>query len=437
MLKCARYPALADCHWDGRRRNRDGIAMGPRAFRIGALAAMLLLLPVAVRADCTVSDLFNSLDSAVGALLSPACGAACSTGVGCFAAGAVDVVLEGMSSESEGKAQGQINQFCSAVGDAINGVNSGTDKANTVAGLVKNVDASAGKSLQQALESAGSDVLSVLGAAQCGCELYQGLGQLGDFLGACIKDALCALDNAIFSEPCQCIAPPPILANCSPSAVPCTDLRSDPNDPQGKLVVPAACNTTIAWPDQEGSAKPRITQGPDGSQLVTLDLGSSDASGHCAPKEYCYCPSPMKVTINPVYINGVKQEYGIVLCNCPDGTHAAPGYTGSNGNQPSGPVASLTYCICNNTGKPMATGPDLPFGNCPTIGTDNGCPQGQISIGSKCVTPCADPSKGMTADGKCCDPAQISSCGQCCPPGTTPDPKTGGCLPPDPSTTIK
>ena len=157
----------------------------------------------------------------------------------------------------------------------------------------------------------------------------------------------------------------------------------------------------------EGSAKPRITQGPDGSQLVTLDLGSSDASGHCAPKEYCYCPSPMKVTTNPVYINGVKQDYGIVLCNCPDGTHAAR-LSGSNGNQPTGPLANLTYCICNNTGKPMATGPDLPFGNCPTIGT-NGCPQGQISIGSKCVTPCADPTEGRpTTDGKCCDPAQES-----------------------------
>jgi hypothetical protein len=38
----------------------------------------------------------------------------------------------------------------------------------------------------------------------------------------------------------------------------------------------------------------------------------------------------------------------------------------------------------------------------------------------------------MTFDGSCCDPAKMTSCGKCCPPGTTPDPTTGSCLPPPP-----
>jgi hypothetical protein len=45
------------------------------------------------------------------------------------------------------------------------------------------------------------------------------------------------------------------------------------------------------------------------------------------------------------------------------------------------------------------------------------------------VKPCTSSSEVMTPDGTCCDPNQVTFCGQCCPAGKVPDPANGTCTP--------
>src|SRR5262249_26012820 len=144
---------------------------------------------------------------------------------------------------------------------------------------------------------------------------------------------------------------------------------------------------------------------------------------NCLPTKYCFCPKPMVANANNhVYLGGVKQPYSVVSCDCPLGTHAVDGL-------------NTTVCLCDGTNMPMQ-GPNSLFGICPPP-TIVGCPKGQTELNGKCVAVCTDPTKGMTADGSCCDPAQMTSCGMCCPPGLMPDAKTGGCVGPEPPTVIR
>jgi hypothetical protein len=66
---------------------------------------------------------------------------------------------------------------------------------------------------------------------------------------------------------------------------------------------------------------------------------------------------------------------------------------------------------------------------CPLPLTGQPCPKGQINFGGKCVKPCTSSSEVMTPDGTCCDPNQVTFCGQCCPAGKVPDPANGTCTP--------
>jgi hypothetical protein len=123
----------------------------------------------------------------------------------------------------------------------------------------------------------------------------------------------------------------------------------------------------------------------------------------------------MEFSWNEVPNPGSGDHRYILSCDCPKGTH--PGATMQDG---------ISTCLCDDTNKPANFGL-APFGMCPPPD----CPAGQTRLGTdgECVVPCSDPSMGMAFDGSCCNPGQMTSCGECCPPDTVPDPKKGTCVP--------
>jgi hypothetical protein len=129
--------------------------------------------------------------------------------------------------------------------------------------------------------------------------------------------------------------------------------------------------------------------------------------------------------MNPVWHEvpnpGSGDHRYIFSCDCPYDPKDPDRQT-----HPGAVVNGISTCLCNNTNQPANFG-FAPLGMCPPPA----CPAGQTRLGldGDCVTPCSDPSQGMAFDGSCCNPAQMSSCGQCCPPSTVPDPKSGTCVP--------
>ncbi|MGH6684079.1 MAG: hypothetical protein ACRECA_09205 [Pseudolabrys sp.] len=306
------------------------------------------------------------------------------------------------------------SNICSAVQNAFNNLTNGQNDLGALTNVLTQagLDAGAIKSLI-GLVSSAADPLAV---ASCACQLDQGIGQLGGDIVACIQGALCDLDAAIGS-PCHCSPPPPMLANCFPPVGTCTDYStSDPaknpacqNAIYGKLNDPSAVPVTVT-PEANGTL---VTYGTD---------------ENCAGDMYCFCPSPMTVVAETnYYADGGNTNNGYVMyaCECPQ----TPVPTKAAGT--SGGLEHVCLCPNGQVAVPPVKSVTNPEGtDCPTPLTGTPCASGQINIGGKCVTPCSNPSEGMTADGACCDPNQMSSCGMCCPLGTTPDPATGSCIPP-------
>ena len=372
-----------------------------RTFLAASAIFLSLAVPSLAANSCTPKDLFNALKNTVGAATSSACAQACSTGAGCGGVVAVTAVLGGVATDA---GQGKVDQFCDEVHKTLDKVTSGSGKANSVLGLLKKVWPSLSKTLQNELAQALNTVSSPFNVAECSCAVEGGAGQISTGLGSCIEGALCTLDGAIFHEPCVCKAPPPIQADCAQRH--CGYSSTDPVC-QGK-------KNGIIIDTQAGYEKPRVISGAAGT-YVGLGGNSSDGNGHCSPVHYCFCPKPMVPTWSTDYtLYDGTTNIKILSCDCPSGTHPAPG----------GAVNGLSVCICDNTNQVAQF--NNPLGMC----LPPPCPKGQKKIGGKCVTPCSDPTKGMTADGSCCDPAHMTSCGMCCPPGTTPDPASGTCKSP-------
>jgi hypothetical protein len=396
------------------------MAMGGRialhaAALLGAIALLIAATPA--RAGCSLDDLLNAVANTVESVGSSSCAAACSDGAGCGAAVAVTAALAGVATDDS---QGAVNSFCSDVQNIINQVNNGSDNANTVVNALQQATGSQiGQDVLNELSAAVSAVADPLGIAECACGVEQGLGQLGSDFGACLQDFLCAGD-ALLGSPCSCTPPPPILANCQQSN---TECGSFTDADQACLGGGNNSPTLLAGPNGAtipGYVPVTVSTNASGT-LVTGGGSGSDGQGHCAPVFYCFCPAPMVPTWTfdyPWVINNGwnvdAPQFYIFSCDCPSGTHAAP-------NQVSG----LTSCLCDNSNQPANFSPDNLFGMCPPAA----CPAGQVRLSpsSACVTPCTDPSEGMSFTGACCNPAQMTSCGTCCPPGTTPDPTTGSC----------
>ena len=182
------------------------------------------------------------------------------------------------------------------------------------------------------------------------------------------------------------------------------------------------------------SGAPVTYQGTAAGVVVTQTQPGYSASGAETVYE-CFCPYPMQIGWSNAIDNTGSQTIDLpyLTCTCPPGTTAA-----------SAPGTSTPACLCDS--GPLKGQAAPTSGECPTSGSTTGCPTGEIESAGKCVASCpageeasagkcvasgcSDPTKIQLANGSCCDPAQASSCGTCCPSGQRPDPATGNCISP-------
>lgn len=138
--------------------------------------------------------------------------------------------------------------------------------------------------------------------------------------------------------------------------------------------------------------------------------------------EFCSCPATMAWqqhsngawTCNCPNPGEVQVAKGI--CQCPAGQGLLEG---SCQACPSPLVLKYGACTCSVEGQHI----DKMLGD-----YSCNCPSGQATAGNKCAPMCTDVSKTLLADGTCCSPSQVSSCGVCCPSGWKPDAKSGSCI---------
>jgi hypothetical protein len=238
--------------------------------------------------------------------------------------------------------------------------------------------------------------------ASCACEAEQGFVALGQDVLGCIQVGLCGLQQALLHEPCGCTPPPPQPAkNCSPPSW-CANSAANANKNECKGAIIGA----------GGNPPPVLEQQtPGGTRVLSVVDGWDGSSPSCTADEYCFCPSPMTLQ---KWQNGWSSNGSwYYSCQCPKGTSPSP----KNPN----------VCICDGSNI-VATPPDSAGVICHVL-TGITCKPGQESVNGQCVTPCANPKQIQLANGTCCDPAQASACGECCPSGQAPDPVSGNCKP--------
>jgi hypothetical protein len=369
-----------------------------------ALVAGAMLSVSPARADCSASDIFNAAKTTVGGLGS--CAKACADGAGCAAASALTSALTGIAASG---AQGAVDSFCSQA--------EGLSNVKTVTDLLNKAGASSIAQIASLLDTVGS--LSMV--VKCACETEQGAGALGADLGDCMKDILCALQEALHMGSCDCAIPSPAMVNCAAIDVKTCSSYGGRFEQwhHPECIVPGGiansqpnCNNSGSYME-DWQYTLSCTTTAEGTLVQALPPTAKGTG--CNGIFYCFCPAPMVAAWlqNP---NPDKDwdKYAFT-CECPKDTH--PGATMPNG---------ISSCLCDNTNKPADFKSLL--GMCPPPE----CPSGQVHWGAAdgpCVTPCSDPKQGMALDGSCCNPAQMTTCGTCCAPGTIPDPKSGSCVP--------
>ena len=356
------------------------------------LAAGALLPAVPARAGCNLLDLANSAVNAIGSFASPACAAAAAADGGVVASYIVAGGLEGVAAANSGAVTG----FCNALNTAQDDLNALQSDLNAL--------------------NAGVDLASVLGSldplniVECACDIQQGVNQFVNELGDCA----CALIDWLPFVHCGCSnPPPPQQADCALPAT-CFTGSSDPACQTGDAIL--GC-----MPTPFGQQCPGSAQTVSGGTFVSMQTGDSS----CPQTHYCFCPEPLVPTWTtpPPPSSFDPFPAGVFTCLCPSGTYQAKTKSGDPMTASGVPV-----CLCDYTNQPPKVTND-PQQMCNINILGQPCPNGQTRLGQKCVTPCADPTKGMTMDGACCDPTQMASCGQCCPPNTTPNPVDGSCMP--------
>jgi len=357
------------------------IALNVGVALLAATTPLLPRLPAHAAPGCNIGDILQAAGNTAGAVVSSACTEAgqIGEGVGYGLAGGVAFGLGIVQANG-----GSVDNLCDEL------TNGQTDIGN----------------LQQWLAAAGvsQDVISgimalggpALSVATCGCSLEKGVSQLANDVGDCACDLL-----SLVGAHCSCSPPPPVQANC---ALPTTCVLNS-SDPACKGGIYA-----ITGHEQDG---------PNGA-FVSTTLGNDP---NCGALLYCVCPKPLV----PIWTDGSAPSNpsagkvfgsgdGMFTCACPNGTHQA------------GTAGGIPICLCDYTNQPPKVADTL-RGMCP-INLLGSCKPNQIVVGGSCVTPCSDPTMGMTPDGTCCDPNQVTSCGQCCKLGTRP--VNGSCVGPGP-----
>lgn len=365
-------------------------------------ATMVVVSPT--HAGCNVNDVADAIKQSITTTLT--CQTACKDEASCAAAIYLVAVFTGMAAEG---AQDKVDAFCSGVPGTIEQIGS---KANTIFGS---------ELAQKYLGDLSSELAAVGSAAavvKCACSTQKSNIASENSIGACFKDMLCALDEAIFGNQCECTPEAPRTASCpsyDPRNCQSVDYIQQLGDPTcypaGSI---ANCNTEwkscVSYPDYAPSLHKVET--PEGTLAMILPA----AIDQCGAVQSCFCPKPMIPNWHEVGNPGRPERRYIFSCDCPEGTH--PGAMMMSG---------ISSCLCDDTNEPANMWGLALEGMCPPPD----CPAGQVRMETEgpCVTPCADPSQGMAFDGSCCNPTQMTSCGTCCPPDTVPDPRSGSCVP--------
>lgn len=241
----------------------------------------------------------------------------------------------------------------------------------------------AGDCGQFALQCVGNPIACAQSLFESGWDALQDLGKLvWDTVGGLLKDAWCGtLGKWVTPGSCEGDPPPPVQVDCvGGPGVTGTALGGDVRDVDSNVKISLSSNTfcscpaTMAWQWHSDGSWSCNCKNPGEVQVAKgicqCPAGTGLLEGSCQA-----CPAPLQLK------NGV--------CTCAvDGQHF---------------IKLGTSYICS-------------------------CPNGQGTAGNKCVSACTDPGKTLTADGICCSPSQVSSCGVCCPNGQTPDPKSGSCV---------
>ena len=389
------------------------MATGRRvALRVGVtlLAAAATLLPFSgARADgsCSINDIWNALQNTLNTISSSNCAGVSSDPALWAPVGTAAGVMAGIS---------QSQQFCQQVQNAQNQLTNIQGDGNSLVTQLNNlgIDASFLSSVLSVLSSAG-DALAVV---ECACGLSNNITQVGGDIGSCVVDALCDLQNLAHQ------IDPGLFGSCTGTIdnVPTNCTQNPCNAQTGACDPNLAGNAIIRCPS--GDDAPPVSQSASGNGTIVSVVEGASASG-TVTVESCICPAPM--TGNWITNSGYAEWSNIVsdpacqvfVCTCPQGSKLA-----------SNSGAGQYVCVCQNTGLPTMAGYGATIDNpCPLPLTGQPCPKGQINFGGKCVKPCTSSSEVMTPDGTCCDPNQVTFCGQCCPAGKVPDPANGTCTP--------
>jgi hypothetical protein len=387
------------------------MATGRRiAATVGAaiFAAATILTPAPGRAQsCSPQDVWNDLSNAWQGIGN--CAGACASGFGCFAAFAIAAALAAADAANE---QGAVSTFCTDVQNAQN-------NADAIVGYLQQIPGVSQSTVDNVKSIFGS-VADPFAAAQCACDEVQNVGSLIQDVGNCIVAGLCDA-SALFGTPCGCTEPPTtVSANCASNIQNCANFSGSPAQVALCQGEGGSIITEDGW-----SAPIMVINTPGGSEVLQSASGSA-AFGTCGTTSVCFCPKPMQLVkvCDAMYdYNCQNNDVYIYACVCPQGTTPA----GATAQNPAGTLANgVNTCLCPD-GRPIMSDPgatpDLPC-PAPLLGTP--CPNGQRNVGGKCVTPCAN-NEVMTPDGSCCNPNQVTFCGQCCPTGMTPNLQNGTC----------
>lgn len=378
------------------------------------LAALVLLLAgTPARADnsCSLQDLGGAAQDTYNGFMNGQCGSAIADPVAAALTVYLTTLVGGMGGQSASFCQ-TVNTVSSWTGNAqsdINSVNSGLNKIDPSGQLASQF----GSALNQ-VSGALTDAAGLESAFTCACSITAGLGELFGDLGSCVEQGLCDFANAVHS------VIPGIDACSGPPNVTWVNCMQNPCSGSGLNFV---CNSDGGlWPmdcgygpctSGDGSIQCQTATG--GGQICGSIVGGDPNNGGVNIVA-CDCPAPRQMTQH-TGVDGYGDPWPYFTCDCPQGTSpAGAGCLCDTTHQPPQPVGVKT------TINPEGVACPPPFLGQP-------CPQGQVNLGGTCIPPCSNPSQGMTLNGACCDPSQVTSCGFCCPPGTMPDPVNATCIP--------
>jgi hypothetical protein len=383
-----------------------------RELTRAALFALALVMAGQARADCSFSDLASAITNVPSFVTSHSKCASLFANPAFWAVSS-GVTLATMSSK-------EVKNACKEIEDLDPKVSGYQEKINAFYDKLK-----AWPDAQNAINdlpgandigSSSADLTEVLSFVSCACAMAteSGPAQITEVAGSCLTAAICWL--VTLGGSCGCPdQPPPVAVDCA----------------------------NFYWDPKQEIEVNQLEYDYFGTKILgDFGFNVDQSAGACSSGrmiDYCYCPKPM------VLRYGQPGGTPGLVCTCPDNTHRP-----DKGHRDLADPVIARICLCDSTNELVN-----PDGSCPppcdcgcknnqiilakdsnTCQCECGCPEGQLLVGESCVTPCADPAEILVANGSCCLPAQVSSCGTCCPLRSKPDAASGSCAyaPPPPPT---